>query len=166
MIEDRWMKNAERVREICKTMGFKLVGFDPSWSITQGNAKLPNDPLMTWANNSIGLYMQIPDEFMATVSLMMGYGWDFNDSDENLKDSISQLDSMVKLFSKPSDAETFASALTSKNGNGKNAKKLISINAELKNMREADIQDYKQRIEKLKFVIETRNKLRNWSKDK
>jgi len=161
MSEDRWMKNAERVREICKTMGFRLVGFDPSWSIVQGNVKMPKNPLVVWANDSIGRYMQIPDEFMANTSLMMGYGWDFEESDEDVKKSITQIESMLKAISEPYDCET--PIKKSKKGKGKEV--LYNLHAEIKEMREADIQEYKQRIKRLNYVLETRKNLRDWSKD-
>lgn len=162
MIEDRWMKNSERVRKICKTMGLKLVGFDPSWSVAQGNKELSNNPFITWANDSMGMYLQIPDEFMANVSLMMGYGWDFVESDEDLNKSINQIKSIIKTISKPTDVEALVN--TTK-GKGKKIRELQNIDAEIKEMRKADIQDYEQRIARLNFVLETRNRLKNWSND-
>ena len=170
MSEDRWMKNAERVREICKMMGFRLIGFDPSWSIAEGTVEIPKNPLIVWARDSLGKYMQIPDEFMAMVSLSMGYGWDFEETDEDLKEAIGHLESMAKAMSKTSDRENANNILiinqaNSKKGKGRKKREMLNINAELKAMREADVSDYKQRAKSLNSILETRKRLRDWSND-
>lgn len=155
MSEDRWIKNTESVRKICGVLGFKLIGFDPSWSIVEVRVKIPDGMLQVWANDRLGRYLQIPDDFMAYLALLMGYAWEFENTDKDLVKVKMEFETLAKTLSK-------FPVVKEMNKKGKKDKRLETINTELRNMRELDVREYKQRADNIQFILDTRKKIREW----
>lgn len=96
MTEDRWLKNAESVRKICEKMGYRLISFDPDWSISE----ITNEPqkcvLQAMTDDALGRNILISDDFMGRIALMMGLDWTFLQTDDEIIDSIQYIKNLKK----------------------------------------------------------------------
>jgi hypothetical protein len=156
-MDDRFLKNSESVRKVCKDLGYKLISFDPNWGITEVITEVPDDVPVVWKRDMLGNHMTIPDDFMATVALLLGYDWQFEyqNTDDDFKESIKSLEILNKNVSSPTDMEVIAES----SGVCKD------ILDEIKESRKRDMEDCHDRIKSLKFILGTRQRLREWNRN-
>lgn len=155
-MDKRFSKNSESVEKVCNDLGYKLIAFDPEWAITEVRMEVNSDIPVIWKRNMLGKHMTIPDEFMATIALLLGYDWqfDYQDTDDDLKESIKSLEILKEHVSSPTDIEIIAEECDA-------CKDILD---EIKESKKKDLEECKERLKSLKFVLGTRQKLREWSK--
>ena len=157
MVDKRYLKNSESVENVCKDLGFKLNGFDPDWVIYEIRTEVPDGNNVVLKRGMIGNSIIIPDEFMATIALLLGYDWQFGyqDTDVDFKESIKSLEILKRNISSPSDVEIVA----------KDSGMYNDILDKIKESREKDLEDCQERIKSLRFILGKRQKLRDWKKN-
>lgn len=156
MVDKRYLKNSESVENVCKDLGYKLNGFDPDWVIYEIRTEVPDGNNVVLKRGMIGNSIIIPDEFMATIALLLGYDWQFGyqDTDVDFKESIKSLEILRGNISSPSDVEIVA----------KDSGMYNDILDKIKESREKDLEDCQERIKSLRFILGKRQKLRDWKK--
>lgn len=156
-MDKRYLKNCESVTKICKDLGYKLTGFDPDWSVSGIRAEVPDEDNVVWKSDMLGNCITIPDEFMATIALLMGYDWQFGyqDTDVDFKDSIESLETLKKNISLPTDIEVIA----------KSSGMCKDVLDKIEESRKKDLEDCQKRLKNLMFILGTRQKLRAWKKN-
>ena len=157
MVDKRYLKNSESVIKVCKDLGYRLTGFDPDWSIFEVRTEVPDDDSVIWKDGMLGNCITIPDEFMATIALLLGYDWQFGyqETDVDFKESIKSLEILRKNISSPSDIERVA----------EDSGLYKDILDSIKESRKKDLEDCEERLRSLRFILGKRKKLRTWGKD-
>ena len=144
---ERYDKNVSSVRKICKELGFILNGSCPDWYMYTDKTK----------HNTI----IVPDDFMAHIALLFGYDWDFGyqNRDEDLENSIKFLKGNIEIVSQDTAIEKIAKKFNI-------VDKELQINIDsLKETHKKQIEEYEEKIKNLKFILETRNNLREKKKN-
>jgi hypothetical protein len=156
MVDKRYLKNSEIVKKICKILGYRLSGFDPDWAIFEVRTEVPNDGSVIWKDGMFGNCITIPDEFMATIALLLGYDWQFEhqDTDVDFKESIRNLEILRENIASQSDIERVAEDL----GTYKDILDMI------RESRKKDLEDCEEKLRSSRFIIGKRKKLREWGK--
>lgn len=97
----RYMNNSEIVRKIAKNFGYKLYGFDPSWSliktITEQSIDSKENEIISRSLSHSPL-LQVSDEFMGRLAIFMGYNWEFEDTIEKIESTIKSIELHEKSF--------------------------------------------------------------------
>lgn len=90
-MDNRYLNNSEIVRKIAKNFGYRLYGFDPSWSliktITEQSITSDENEIISRSLNNSPL-LRLSDEFMGRLAIFMGYDWEFEDTIEKIKSAI------------------------------------------------------------------------------
>jgi hypothetical protein len=154
-MDKRFLKNSESAENVCNDLGYKLIAFEPDWAITEVQMEVSMNAPVIWKGNMLGKHMTIPDEFMATIALLLGYDWQFEyqNTDNDLKESIKGLEILKGHVSSPTDIEMIA----------EKCDMCKDILDEIKESKKKDLEEYEERLKSLKFVLRTRQKLREWN---
>lgn len=140
--QDRYDKNAPSVHKVCEELGFKLNSGCPDWIIYIDNTRQGT--------------VTVPDDFMAHLALMFGCPWDFGyqNRDEDIEESIKHLKGNMKIISEKSLIEKMVKKFNIVD------KEIQTLLDSLKEMHKKQIKEYEEKIKNLKFILGTRNNLR------
>ena len=100
-MDNRYLNNSEIVRKIAKNFGYKLYGFDPSWSllktITEQSINSKENEIISRSLSHSPL-LQVSDEFMGRLAIFMGYDWEFEDTIEKIESTIESIELHEKSY--------------------------------------------------------------------
>lgn len=160
---DRYGKNVVTAQKICKILGYRLVSYEPNWTIAPVEEKLPKRLLELMSNQVMGKHDLIPDEFMGRIALIMGFEWEFPMQDDQLKMLITQCGEVIK---EAEENEKLRMQQIEKEVEGKKGTKKFIEGAKKEgedyvNETKAECE---QKVKTFEFIIKFREKLRNWKK--
>lgn len=165
--EEAIMKNAESVRKICEILGYRLFGFNPNWTIIPLDEKLPKNFLEAMANQRLGYYETIPDNFMGRIALAMGFDWEFPLQDDELKILINQQNGLVKdIEGDIKFQQEIIKKVATDNDDDLLKKQIEDLERDQEKYLDQMREQRDERVKASMDKIQLREKLREWKPDK
>lgn len=160
-------KNAESVRKICEILGYRLLVFNPNWTLIPIDERLPKSLTEALANQMLGYYETIPDNFMGRIALAMGFDWEFQLQDDELRTMINQQNGFVKDIEDDINYQReIINKIATDNDDDRLKEQIKDLEIDQENYIGQMRAQRDKKIETFTTMIQLREKLRGWKADK
>ena len=148
---DRYDKNAYLVHKVCDFLGYKLLEGCPDWGVVAGQRKLI-----------------VPDDFMASIALLLGHKWEFgvHDGDQDYIEQAEFFESRIRTESGASQYERIVDSIRKGSVIQLSEAENLELDTNIRDLNErrrAELDGYERKAEWNRSIVKARDRLRNCS---